>query len=118
MKSLNNVQLIGHVGCDPEFKESGGALISKFSLATEDEWTDKETNERQKNTEWHRIVCFKKLAEISKELLKKGSRVYIVGKIKTSKWQDKENENRYSTEIIAEKIIMLDSKKSVEQQES
>lgn len=112
MKSLNLVQLIGNLGSDPESKEHDGKVVSKFSIATSEEWTDKATQEKHSNTEWHRIVCFSKLAEIVKSYLKKGAKVYVLGRIKTSKWQDKNNETRYTTEVIADELIMLDSKTS------
>lgn len=110
MRSLNNVQLIGHVGSDPEIKELNGKMIAQFSIATSEEWKDKVTHEKQSYTEWHKVVCFNKLAEIVKSYLKKGARIYLSGKLKTSKWQDKNNETRYTTEIIADELILLDSK--------
>lgn len=112
MKSLNSVQLIGHFGGDPETKELNGKMVSKFSVATSEEWVDKATSEKQSSAEWHRIVCFNKLADIVNRYLKKGSRVYLSGRIKTSKWQDKNNESRYTTEIIADELIMLDAKEA------
>ncbi|MEO8400584.1 MAG: single-stranded DNA-binding protein [Gammaproteobacteria bacterium] len=114
MKSLNQIQLIGHVGNDPEFKESNGTVFSKFRLATDEGWTDKKTNEKHENTEWHRIVCFSGLGEVVKNYVKKGARIYISGKLTTSIWKDKNNETRHTTEIIADNIIMLDGKKSTE----
>ncbi|MDR3491004.1 MAG: single-stranded DNA-binding protein [Gammaproteobacteria bacterium] len=110
MKSLNSIQLIGHVGSDPELNETGGKMVSKFSVATSEEWLDKSTLEKVKNTEWHKIVCFNKLAEIVNKYLKKGARIYVSGKLKTSAWQDINNENRSTTEVIADELIMLDSK--------
>lgn len=107
MKSLNQVQLIGNVGVDPEYKDNGGKKISKFSIATGEVWLDKVTNEKQTNTEWHKIVCFNKLAEIVNSYVKKGEHVYISGKLRTSKWQDKNNEAKFTTEIIADELIML-----------
>lgn len=112
MKSLNKVQLIGNVGLDPESKEHEGKMVSKFSVATSEEWLGKNTTEKKTHTEWHKVVCFSKLAEIVNRYLKKGARIYISGKLKTSQWQDKNNENRYTTEIIADELIMLDSKSS------
>jgi single-strand DNA-binding protein len=110
MKSLNQVQLIGHLGADPEHQENNGIAVCKFSVATADEWLDKLTAERLSRSEWHRIVCFNKLAGIVNQYLKKGMRVYISGKLKTNKWQDKNNESRFTTEIVADELIMLDSK--------
>src|SRR3990167_4627154 len=98
MKSLNTVKLIGHLGSDPEIKEYDGKAVSKFSIATGEEWIDKATNEKRGCTEWHKVVCFNKLANITKDYLKKGTRVYVAGKLRTSKWQDKNNENHYTTE--------------------
>ena len=113
MKSLNMVQLIGNLGSDPEVKEHDGKMVSKFSIATSETWLDKATNEKRKNIEWHRIVCFNQVAKIAKAHLKKGTKIYLAGKLKTTKWQDKNNENHYATDIIAEELIMLDSKQSV-----
>ena len=110
MKTLNSIQLIGHVGSDPEFKDTSGKMVSKFSVATGEEWLDKSTSKKLTNTEWHKIVCFNKLAEIVNKYLKKGAKIYISGKLKTSTWQDKNNENRSTTEIVADELIMLDSK--------
>jgi single-strand DNA-binding protein len=110
MKSLNNVQLIGNLCHDPESKESNGNLVVRFSVATSEEMLDKATAKKEKITEWHRIVCFNKLAEIAKSYLKKGSRVYLSGKIKTSKWQNQNNEEKQITEIIAHDVIMLTPK--------
>jgi single-strand DNA-binding protein len=110
MKSLNQVQLIGHLGANPEFNDHNGMLVSKFSIATGEEWLDKLTAEKHTKSEWHKVVCFNKLAEITNKYLKKGARVYLSGKLKTSKWQDKNNENRYTTEIIVDELIMLDAK--------
>jgi single-strand DNA-binding protein len=112
MKSLNNVELIGHLGSDPECKEHDGKMVAKFSLATGEEWLDKLSKEKQTATEWHKVVCFNKLAEIVKKHLKKGERIYISGKLKTSRWQDKNNEARSITEIIADELILLSNKAS------
>ena len=112
MKSLNMVQLIGHLGNDPEIKENEGKMITKFSIATSETWLDKTTSEKRTSIEWHRVVCFNQVAKIAKAHLKKGAKVYLGGKIKTSKWQDKNNENHYATDIIAEELIILDSKQA------
>lgn len=108
MRSLNHVQLIGHLGADPESQSKDNLGVTKFSVATSESWLDKTTGERRVTTEWHRIVCFSKLAELVKNHL--GSKVYVSGKLKTSKWQDKHNETRYTTEVIADDLIMLDPK--------
>jgi single-strand DNA-binding protein len=110
MKSLNKVQLLGNLGADPEYKEHEGTMVSKFSLATVEERLGKSAIEKQINTQWHKVVCFNKLAEIVNKYLKKGDRIYISGKLKTSKWQDKNNENRFTTEVIADELLMLSNK--------
>jgi len=108
---LNKVTLIGRLGSDPEvrYMPTGGA-VTNVSLATSRRWKDKNTGERREETEWHRIVFFSKLAEIAGEYLKKGSQVYVEGRIQTNKWQDKEGKDRYTTEIIADQMQMLGGK--------
>src|SRR5450631_3575038 len=110
MASVNKVILVGNLGKDPEsrFLPDGGAVCN-FSVATTDKWKDK-SGEQQERTEWHRISTFAKLAEICGEYLKKGSQVYIEGKLRTRKWQDKEGQDRYTTEIIADAMQMLGSR--------
>lgn len=111
-RGINKVILIGNLGADPEvrYMPSGGA-VTTVSLATTDAWKDKQTSETQEKTEWHRVVFFNRLAEIAGEYLKKGSKVYIEGRIQTRKWQDKATgQDRYSTEIIANEMQMLDSR--------
>ena len=110
MKSLNAVQLIGRVGSDPEILTQNEKILAKFSVATNESWLDKSTSEKRTVTEWHRVVCFNKVAEIVKNHLKKGAMIYVGGKLKTSKWQDKNNENRLTTEIVIDDLIMLDQK--------
>ncbi len=110
MNSLNQCQLIGHLGSDPEVTQHGELTIAKFSVATNESWKDKSTNEKKENTEWHRVVCFRKLGEISRDYLKKGAKVYVAGKLKTSKWQDKNNTDHYTTEVVVDDLIMLDRK--------
>ena len=112
MKSLNLVQLIGNLGGDPECTEHEGKMVSKFSIALDEEWLDKTTNQRRGNIEWQKLVCFNKLGEIAKNHLKKGARVYVSGKLKTSKWVDKNEVTQYRTEVIVNELIMLDSKES------
>ena len=111
MASVNKVIVVGNLGKDPEtrFLPDGKAVCS-FSVATTDKWTDKATNEKKEATEWHRISAFGRLAEICGEYLKKGSQVYIEGKLRTRKWQDKEGQDRYTTEIIADAMQMLGSR--------
>ncbi len=108
---LNKVTLIGNLGADPEvrYMPAGGAVTS-ISIATTRRWKDKQTGERKDATEWHRVVFFNRIAEIAGEYLKKGSQVYVEGRLQTRKWQDKDGHERYTTEIIAEEMHMLGSK--------
>ena len=108
---LNKVTLIGRLGADPEIKymPSGGA-VTNVGLATTRRWKDRQTGERRDETEWHRVTFFNRIAEIAGEYLRKGSLVYIEGRIRTRKWQDQNGQDRYTTEIIAEQMQMLDSK--------
>lgn len=110
MASVNKVILIGNLGKDPEVRYMpSGEAITNINIATTDNWKDK-NGEKQERTEWHRIAFFGKLAEIAGEYLKKGSPVYIEGRLQTRKWQDKEGKERYTTEIVAEKMQMLGSR--------
>lgn len=108
---LNKVTLIGRLGADPEVKymPNGGA-VTNLNLATNQNWKDRQTGERREKTEWHRVVFFTRLAEIAGEYLRKGSLVYLEGRLQTRKWQDQNGQDRYTTEIIAEQMQMLDSK--------
>jgi len=110
MASVNKVILIGNLGADPEtrFLPSGDA-VANIRIATTENWKDK-SGEKQEHTEWHRVSFFGKLAEIAGEYLKKGSPVYIEGRIRTRKWQDKEGQDRYSTEIVADRMQLLGSR--------
>ncbi|MBT4964094.1 MAG: single-stranded DNA-binding protein [Francisellaceae bacterium] len=110
-KGVNKVILIGNLGADPEvrYMPSGGA-VTNLRLATSESWRDKQTNEMQERTEWHRVVLYTRLAEIAGEYLRKGSKVYIEGSIRTNKWQDQSGADRYTTEIIGNQLQMLDSK--------
>lgn len=112
-RGLNKVMLIGNLGSDPEvrFMPSGGA-VANFSLATSESWKDKNSGELQEKTEWHRVVLFNRVTEIAKEYLRKGSKVYIEGRLQTRKWTDKDNIERYTTEIIGNEMQMLDSRGS------
>ncbi len=114
MASVNKVILVGNLGKDPEtrYTPDGGA-ITNISLATTDTWKDKATGEKKEATEWHRVAFFGKLAEIAGQYLKKGRSVYIEGRIRTRKWQDKEGQDRYSTEIIADQMQMLGSREGM-----
>ena len=111
MSSVNLAILVGHLGRDPEtrYMPDGGA-VTNVSIATSESWKDKGTGEKQEKTEWHRVSFFGKLAEIAGEYLKKGSQVYIQGRIQTRKWQDKDGADRYTTEIIADRMQMLGSR--------
>jgi len=111
MASVNKVILVGNLGRDPEtrYNPEGGA-ITNISIATTEQWKDKASGEKQERTEWHRIVFFNRLAEIAGEYLKKGSQVYVEGALRTRKWQDKEGKERYTTEIVAERMQMLGSR--------
>lgn len=109
MASVNKVILVGNLGRDPEVRYTAdGAAICNISVATTDTWKDKNTGERRENTEWHRVVIYNRLAEIAGEYLAKGRQVYIEGRLKTRKWQDKDTgADRYATEIVADKLQML-----------
>ena len=110
-KGINKAILIGNLGNDPEIRyTAGGAAVANISIATSDSWRDKETNEQQERTEWHRVVFFGRLAEIVGEYLRKGSKVYVEGRIQTDKWQDQTGNDRYTTKIIANEMQMLDSR--------
>ena len=110
-RGINKVILIGNLGNDPDVRyTASGAAVSNISLATTESWKDKETGEQQDKTEWHRIVFFGRLAEIVAEYLKKGSQIYVEGRLQTRKWQDKEGNDRYTTEIVANEMQMLGSR--------
>lgn len=110
-RGINKVILIGNLGADPEvrYMPQGGA-VANMTIATSESWTDKATNERKEQTEWHRVVIYQRLAEIAGEYLRKGSKVYIEGKLKTRKWTDKDGIERYTTEIVANELQMLDGR--------
>lgn len=109
-RGVNKVILIGNLGQDPEtrYMPSGGA-VTNARLATSENWRDKQTGEQQERTEWHQVVFFNRLAEIAGEYLKKGSKVYVEGSLRTRKWQGKDGQDRYTTEIVASEMQMLDS---------
>ena len=110
MASVNKVILVGHLGRDPEVRYMpDGNAISNISIATSETWKDK-SGEKQEKTEWHRIIFFSKLAEIAGEYLKKGSQVYIEGRLQTRKWEDKDGQEKYTTEIVADRLQMLGSR--------
>jgi len=110
-RGINKVILIGNLGKDPEvrYMPSGGA-VANLTVATSESWKDKKTGENQDKTEWHRVVMFNRLGEIAGEYLKKGSKVYIEGKLQTRKWQNKDGQDQYTTEIVANEMQMLDSR--------
>jgi len=110
-RGVNKVILIGNLGKDPEVRYMpSGSAVTNVTIATSESWKDKQSGEQQERTEWHNIVFFNRLAEIAGEYLKKGSKVYVEGSLRTRKWQDKEGKDRYTTEIVAGEMQMLDSK--------
>lgn len=113
-KGVNKALIVGHLGSDPEGRllENQNAVCN-FSVATSESWKDKDTGQQQERTEWHRIVVYGKLAEICSKYLKKGSKVFIEGQLKTRKWQDKDGRDCYTTEIVARDMQMLDSRQGV-----
>jgi single-strand DNA-binding protein len=110
-RGVNKVILVGNLGADPEtrYMPSGGA-VTNVRLATSETWKDKQTGQPQERTEWHRVVFFNKLAEIAGEYLRKGSKLYVEGSLRTRKWQGQDGQDRYSTEIVASEMQMLDSR--------
>ena len=110
-RGVNKVIIVGNCGQDPEtrFMPSGGA-VTNLSLATSESWKDKNTGDQQERTEWHRVVFFNRLAEIAGEYVKKGSKLYIEGSLRTRKWQGQDGQDRYTTEIVASEMQMLDSR--------
>jgi single-strand DNA-binding protein len=111
MASVNKVILIGNLGKDPETRYlPSGDAVTNITVATTESWKDKKSGDKQEHTEWHRISFFGRQAEVAGEYLKKGSPVYIEGRIRTRKWQDKEGQDRYSTEIVADRMQLLGSR--------
>ena len=107
--SVNKVILVGSLGQDPEMRYMpNGNAVANVTLATTETWKDRNSGENQERTEWHRVVFFRKLAELAGQYLKKGSKVYVDGKLQTRKWQDQNGQDRYTTEIVAEQMQMLD----------
>ncbi|NIB41790.1 single-stranded DNA-binding protein [Pseudomaricurvus alkylphenolicus] len=110
-RGVNKVILVGNVGQDPEMKYMpSGNAVTNLSVATSESWKDKQTGQQQERTEWHRVVFFNRLGEIAGEYLRKGSKVYIEGSLRTRKWQDQSGQDRYTTEIVASEMQMLDSR--------
>jgi single-strand DNA-binding protein len=107
-RGINKVILVGNLGQDPEtrYMPSGGA-VTNFTLATNESWKDKQSGEQKERTEWHRVAMFNRLAEVAAEYLRKGSQVYVEGKLRTRKWQDRDGHDRYTTEVIADEMQML-----------
>src|SRR4029453_853850 len=111
MASVNKVIIVGNLGRDPETRyATSGSAICNITVATSRQWKDKATGEKKEETEWHRVVFYDRLAEIAGEYLKKGRPVYVEGRLKTRKWQDKEGQDRYTTEIVAEEMQLLGSR--------
>lgn len=110
-RGINKVILVGNCGQDPETRyAASGAAITNMSIATSESWKDKQTGQQQERTEWHRVVFFNRLGEIAGEYLRKGAKVYVEGSLRTRKWQDQQGMERYTTEIVASEMQMLDSR--------
>jgi single-strand DNA-binding protein len=110
-RGINKVILVGNVGVEPEVRYMpNGNAVTTLSLATSESWKDKQSGERQERTEWHRIVFFNRLGEIAGEYVRKGSKLYVEGSLRTRKWQDQQGHDRYTTEIVANEMQMLDSR--------
>tara|TARA_B100000035_G_scaffold230540_1_gene198669 strand:- start:59 stop:481 length:423 start_codon:yes stop_codon:yes gene_type:complete len=108
---LNKVLILGNLGADPDIKYTqAGSPVANLSVATSESWKDKTTNEKVEKVEWHRVVVFGRLAEIAEQYLKKGSKIFVEGKLQTRDWEDSEGKKRYTTEVIAREMTMLDSK--------
>ena len=111
MAGVNRVIILGNLGNDPEIRTMpNGDMVTKISVATSESWVDKNTNERKTQTEWHSIVFYRRQAEVAGEHLRKGSKVYVEGRLKTRKWQDQNGQDRYTTEIQGDVLQMLDSR--------
>lgn len=118
MAGINKVIIVGNLGNDPELRTMpNGEMIANISVATSESWTDKNTGERKEAVEWHRIVLYRRLAEIAGQYLTKGSQVYIEGRLRTRKWQDQNGQDRYTTEIQGDVLQMLDSRQSGDNQD-
>jgi len=110
-RGVNKVILIGNLGADPEVRYTpDGAPVANFNLATSESWNDRTSGEKQERTEWHRLVVWRKLAEIAGQYLKKGSKIYIEGKLQTRSWEDQSGQKRYTTEVVVNELQMLDSR--------
>src|SRR5690554_3610853 len=110
-RGINKVILIGNLGADPEVRYTqNSTAIANLSVATSETWKDKQTGEQREQTEWHRVVCYRRVAEIAGEYLRKGSKVYIEGRLQTRKWQGQDGKDNYTTEIVCNDLQMLDSR--------
>ncbi|MEY3038616.1 MAG: hypothetical protein RL143_1183 [Pseudomonadota bacterium] len=110
-RGINKVILVGNIGGDPETRfMPNGSAVTNITLATSDSWKDKQSGQMQERTEWHRVVFFNRLAEIAGEYLRKGSKVYVEGSLRTRKWQGQDGQDRYTTEIVASEMQMLDGR--------
>ena len=118
MAGINKVILVGNLGNDPEIRTMpNGEAVANITVATSESWNDKNTGERREVTEWHRIVFYRRQAEVAGEYLRKGSKVYVEGRLRTRKWQDQNGQDRYTTEIIGDVLQMLDSRQSGDNQD-
>ena len=118
MAGINKVIIVGFLGNDPEIRTMpNGDAVAKISVATSESWVDKNTNERKTQTEWHSIVFYRRQAEVAGEYLRKGSKVYVEGRLRTRKWQDQNGQDRYTTEIQGDVLQMLDSRQSGDNQD-
>ena len=116
---VNKVLILGNLGSDPEIKYTkAGDPVANLSIATSESWKDKNSGDLQEKVEWHRVVMFSRLAEIAEQYLKKGSKVFVEGKLQTRKWQDQEGKDRYTTEVVAKEMTMLDSRSTSQAQEN
>ena len=112
-RGINKVIIVGNLGADPDSRAMpSGNAVTNISVATSESWNDRETGEKQEKTEWHRVVFFNRLAEIAAQYLKKGSQVYVEGKLQTGKWEDKEGNERWTTEVVANQMQMLGDRMS------
>ena len=112
-RGINKVIIVGNLGADPDSRAMpSGNAVTNISVATSESWNDRDTGEKQEKTEWHRVVFFNRLAEIAAQYLRKGSQVYVEGKIQTRKWEDKEGNERWTTEIVANQMQMLGDRMS------
>ena len=119
MAGINKVIIVGRLGNDPEIRTMpNGEAVANISVATSETWADKNTGERRETTEWHRIVFYRRQAEVVGEYLHKGSQIYVEGRLKTRKWQDQNGQDRYTTEIQGDVMQMLDSRQSGEQKDN